>query len=95
MGKSRPVTPGRLGGPCSPPFTPPPPKPKIKSKSKEKKRKVSKKKLLKDCHPSQNVTVLIILERLEFKNFSCRPTMVADFSVFHGSSTSKSISRIP
>ena len=79
MGKSRPVAPGRLGGPCSPPFTPPPsPRTKNKKQSKEKKRKVSKKKLLKDCHRSQNVTVLIILERLEFKNFSCRPTMVAN-----------------
>ena len=34
-------------------------------------------KLLEGCHQSQNVTVLAILERLEFKTFSCRPTMVA------------------
>ena len=47
MGKSRPVTPGRLGGPCSPPFTPPPPKPKIKSKSKEKKEKSFKEETIK------------------------------------------------
>ena len=42
------------------------------------KRKVSKQNLLKVCHEGQNVTVLAILERLEFKNFSCRPNMVAD-----------------
>ena len=47
MGESRPVTPGRLGGPCSPPFTPPPPKPKIKSKSKEKKEKSFKEETIK------------------------------------------------
>ena len=35
-------------------------------------------KLLKDCHQSQNVTVLAILERPEFKHFSCRLTMVAN-----------------
>ena len=34
--------------------------------------------LLKGCHQGQNVTVLAILERLEFKNFSCWSTMVAD-----------------
>ena len=32
------------------------------------KRKVSKQNLLKVCHQGQNVTVLAILERLEFKN---------------------------
>ena len=31
------------------------------------------------CHQGQNViTVLIILELLEFKTFSCRTTMVTD-----------------
>ena len=30
------------------------------------------------CHQSQNIIVLIILERLEFEKFSFRPTMVAD-----------------
>ena len=34
--------------------------------------------LLKCCHQGQIVTVLSILERLEFKNFSCQPTMVVD-----------------
>ena len=47
-------------------------------KPREKKERISRQKLLKDCHQGQNVTVLDILERLEFKNFSCRPTMVAD-----------------
>ena len=35
-------------------------------------------KLLKGCYQGQNVTVLAILECLEFKIFSCPPTMVAD-----------------
>ena len=51
---------------------------KKKEKETKEKKKVSKQKLLKDCHQFQNVTVLAILVRLEFKNFSCRPTMVAD-----------------
>ena len=51
---------------------------KKKIRKKGKKERVSKQKLLKGYHQSQNVTVLAILERLEFKNFSCRPTMVAD-----------------
>ena len=45
---------------------------------KGKKDGVSKQKLLKGCHQGQNITILTILERLEFENFSCRPTMVAD-----------------
>ena len=51
---------------------------KRKKGIKGKKERVSKQKLLKGCHQGQNVTVLAILERLEFKNFSCRPTMVTD-----------------
>ena len=43
-----------------------------------KKERVSKQKLLKDCHQGQNVTLLAILESLEFKNFYCRPNVVAD-----------------
>ena len=66
---------------------------KIKKGNKGKKGRVSKQKLLKGCHQGQNVTVLAILERLEFKNFSCRLTMVAgNTSVFHGPSTLKSVS---
>ena len=42
------------------------------------KKKNEKQRKRKGCHQGQNVTVLAILERLEFKNFSCRPTMVAD-----------------
>ena len=42
---------------------------KKKGKQRRKKR-LSKQKLLKDCHQGQNVTVLAILERLEFKDFS-------------------------
>ena len=43
----------------------------------EKKRKkiIPEQKLLKGCHQGQNVTVLTILERLEFKKFSCRPIL--------------------
>ena len=51
---------------------------KRKKGNKGKKERVSKQKLLKDCHQGQDVTVLAILERLKFKNFSCRPTMVTD-----------------
>ena len=50
--------------------------------NKDKKERLSKQKLLKGCRQGQNVTVLVILERLEFKNFSCRPTMVTD-NTFH------------
>ena len=51
---------------------------KRKKEAKGKKERVSKQKLLKGCRQDQNVIVLAILERLEFENFSCRPTMVAD-----------------
>ena len=56
-------------------------------KGKDKKERVSKQKLLKVCHQA-------ILERLEFKNFPCRPTVVAGdtFSVLHDPSTLKFIS---
>ena len=53
---------------------------KRKKGSKGKKEKVAKQKLLKGCPQGQNVTVLAILERLEFKNFSYRQTLVADNS---------------
>ena len=80
-------------GTCSPHFF-------AQQKEKEKqskKRKSLKAKLLKDCHQSQNVTTLAILERLEFRNFPCWPIMVADryFLVFHGPSTLISISPAP
>ena len=51
---------------------------KRKKRKKGKKERLSKQKLLKDCHQGQNVTVLAILERLEFKHFSGLPTMVVD-----------------
>ena len=51
---------------------------KRKKGDKGKNERVSKQKLLKGCHQGQSIIVLAILERLEFKNFSCRPTMVAD-----------------
>ena len=51
---------------------------KRKKENKGKKERVSKQKLLKDYHRGQNVTVLATLQRLEFKNFTCRPTMVAN-----------------
>ena len=42
-----------------------------------KKGRASKQKLLKDCHQGQSVTVAANLQRVEFKNFSCRSTMEA------------------
>ena len=51
---------------------------KEKKGNKGKKERLSRQKLLKDCHQGQNVTVLAILELLECKNFSCRPVMVSD-----------------
>ena len=51
---------------------------KRKKGDKDKKERVSKQKLLKGCHQGQNIIVLATLERLEFENFSCRPTMVAN-----------------
>ena len=51
---------------------------KRKRGNKRKKERLSKQNLLKDCHQGQNVTVLAILERLEFKNCSGRSTMVVD-----------------
>ena len=42
---------------------------KKKKLNKGKKERLSKQKLLKGCHQGQNVTVLAILERLEFKKF--------------------------
>ena len=46
---------------------------KRKEGNKGKKERVSKEKILKGCHQGQNVTVLAILERVEFKILSCRP----------------------
>ena len=51
---------------------------KRKKENKGKKERHSKQKLIKGCHQGQNVTVLAILERLEFKIFSSRRTIVAD-----------------
>ena len=51
---------------------------KWKKGNKGKKERVWKYKLSKSCDQSQNVTVLAIIERLKFKNISCRPTMVAN-----------------
>ena len=72
---------------------------KRKKENKGKKERVWNQKLLKGWHQGQNVTVLAILERLEFKNFSCWQAMVANkifqhgmFSVFHDSWALKSIS---
>ena len=51
---------------------------KRKKGNKAKKERLSKQKLLKRCHQGQNVTVLAILECLEYTHFSGRPTMEAD-----------------
>ena len=51
---------------------------KKKKWKQKKKERVSKQKLLKGCHQGQNVIAIAVLERLQFKNISCRPTMVAE-----------------
>ena len=51
---------------------------KRKKGRKEKQEWVSEQKLLKVFHQGQNVTVLAIVRRLEFKNFSCRLITVVD-----------------
>ena len=72
------ATPGGPEGPCSPLFPPLFFVAKRKKRDKSKKERFSKQKLLKGCHQGQNIIVLAIPERLEFENFSCRTTMVAD-----------------
>ena len=59
-----------------------------RKKGKQRKKRVSKQKVLKGFHQGQDVTVLAIPERLEFKKSSCRSTM----AIFHGPFTLKSIS---
>ena len=54
---------GGEGGMASPLFS----VAKRKKGNKEKKERVSRQKLLKGCHQGENVTVLAIIERLEFK----------------------------
>ena len=44
---------------------------KRKRETREQGEPFSKQKLLKVCYQGQNVTVLAILESLEFKNFQC------------------------
>ena len=78
-----PATPATPEGACSPP--PPPLSPlfcvaKREKGDKSKKERVSKQKLLKGCHQGQNITILAILECLEFENLSCRSTMVASIT---------------
>ena len=84
--KARLATPGGDGGAMAPSFFW---VAKRKKGNKGKEERASKQKLLKGCHQDQNIIVLAILERLEFENFSCRPTMVADntfqCSMFAGS----------
>ena len=73
-----PATPGGGGGggPC-------PPSPifcvaKRKKGDKGKNRKGFEAETIKGCHQGQNIIVLTILERLEFEDFSYRPTMATD-----------------
>ena len=64
-----------------------------KKKGKQRKKRVSMQRLLNGCHQSQNVTLLVILEHPEFKNFlSVNHSARQYFPVFHGPSTFKSIS---
>ena len=51
---------------------------KRKKRYKGKNERASKQKLLKRCHQGQNIIVLVILEHLEFKNFSYGTIMVAE-----------------
>ena len=53
-------------------------KEKRETKTKKKGFQSRNYKLLKGCHQGQNIIILAILDRLEFENFSCRSTMVAD-----------------
>ena len=78
---SGPAKPGCRG--CYAQSPPPPAAPhfcaaKRKKGNKGKKERVLKQKLLKGSHQGQNITVLPILKRIEFKNLSCRLTLVAD-----------------
>ena len=56
--------------------------PFLRSKKRKKetkgKKRVSKQKLLKGYRQGENSIALTILERLEFENISCRPTMAVD-----------------
>ena len=65
---------------------------KINGKQRQKRR--NKAETIKGCHQGQNITVLTILERLEFQKifleFHCWLTI---FSVFHEPSTLKSVSQ--
>ena len=87
----------RVGG-CGGSMPPPSPHSifcleKKKKKGRTKERKSSKQKILKGCHQGQNVTLSVILERLEFKIFwSTNHGGLQCFSVFHDPSTLKSIS---
>ena len=51
---------------------------KKKKGTHRKKKKASKQKPLKGHHQTQNVNVLVILERLEFKNFTFWSAMVSN-----------------
>ena len=57
---------------------PPPHFLRRKKKEKRGKKTVSNQKLSKGCHQGESVTVLASLERLDFKNFSSHPTMLAN-----------------
>ena len=52
---------------------------KRKKGNKGKKEIVSKQKLLKGCYQGQNLTVLAILERLEFQKFYSQHSMSPPF----------------
>ena len=64
------------GGAC--PFPPTFLQSKKKKGKQREKRKSFKAEIIKRLSLRSNVTVLAILERLEFKTFSCGPTMVAE-----------------
>ena len=81
-----PPTPGGPGGYVPSPYFFTQQKQKRKKGKQRQKRKSLKAETFKRFHQGQNVTVLPILECLEFKHFSCRPTMVAD-NAFHCSMT--------
>ena len=68
---------GGAGGAIPLPIPHPPPLPIFCVAIRKKGNKRKKERVSKHCHQGQNVTVLNILERLEFKSLSYLPTMVA------------------
>ena len=65
-----------------------------KAKGKQRQKRRNKAETIKGCHQGQNITILAILERLEFKKIflSANNGDRQCISVFHDPSTRRSIS---